>query len=468
MKSTKPTVSFAESLGILIALLAILGYLIIGQKLTPHIPILFVFMLLLLYGKWKGFSWDEIHEGIVEGIKPGIIPIIIFLLIGVLVATWILSGTIPTIMVYGFKIISVKFFLPTVFVVCALVGVTVGSSFTTVSTMGIAFLGIGHILGFDNAMTAGAVVSGAFLGNNISPLSDTTNLAAGIGGVNLFEHILNMMYTVIPAFIISIVGYIFLGHQSGSADLQSVDAMVQTLHQGFWISPITLLPVAVLFLFAWKKVPAIPTLLVGSTVAVILAFINDHHLSLAKVSTILMGGYVADTGDQSIDTLLSRGGIESMLGSAALIILALGLGGLLIKFNIVATLIDKIKGYVNNPAKLIALTALSSVGINLLVGEQYLSIILPGETFKSSFTRLGIDKKYLTRTLADAGAAVNSLIPWGVSGTFIMGTLKVGALEYLPYAFFPLLCPIITVILGIFLKKQQGENKKAPGTNVEL
>lgn len=244
--------------------------------------------------------------------------------------------------------------------------------------------------------------------------------------------------------------------------------MVQTLHQGFWISPITLLPVAVLFLFAWKKVPAIPTLLVGSTVAVILAFINDHHLSLAKVSTILMSGYVADTGDQSIDTLLSRGGIESMLGSAALIILALGLGGLLIKFNIVATLIDKIKGYVNNPAKLIALTALSSVGINLLVGEQYLSIILPGETFKSSFTRLGIDKKYLTRTLADAGAAVNSLIPWGVSGTFIMGTLKVGALEYLPYAFFPLLCPVITVILGIFLKKQQGENKKAPGTNVEL
>ena len=146
MKSTKPTVSFAESLGILVALLAILGYLIIGQKLTPHIPILFVFMLLLLYGKWKGFSWDEIHEGIVEGIKPGIIPIIIFLLIGVLVATWILSGTIPTIMVYGFKIISVKFFLPTVFVVCALVGVTVGSSVTTVSTMGIAFRGIGHIL----------------------------------------------------------------------------------------------------------------------------------------------------------------------------------------------------------------------------------------------------------------------------------------------------------------------------------
>lgn len=452
MKPAKPKVSFAESLFILVVLLAILGFLIIGQKLSPHIPILFVFMLLLLYGKWKGFTWDDIHAGIVAGITPGIIPIIIFLLIGVLVATWILAGTIPTIMVYGFKIISVKFFLPTVFVVCSLVGVTVGSSFTTISTMGIAFLGIGHILGFDNAMTAGAVVSGAFLGNNISPLSDTTNLAAGIGEVNLFEHILNMMWTVIPAFVLSVIGYTFLGHQSGSADLKTVDAMVSTLQNGFWISPVTLIPVAILFLFAWKKVPAIPTLLVGSTAAAILAFIHDHTLNLPKLSTILMSGYVSTTGDKSIDTLLSRGGIESMLGSASLIILALGLGGLLIKFEIIATLIDKIKHYVDNPAKLIGLTALSSIGVNLLVGEQYLSIILPGETFKPSFDRLAIDKKYLTRTLADAGAAVNSLIPWGVSGTFIMGTLKVSALAYLPYAFFPLLCPIITVLLGIQLK----------------
>ncbi|MGM0124796.1 Na+/H+ antiporter NhaC [Enterococcus sp. AZ194] len=454
MKPEKPKVTFAESLSILLLLLAILGFLIIGQKLSPHIPLLFVFMLLLFYGKWKNFSWDDIHAGITAGITPGIIPIIIFLLIGVLVATWILSGTIPTIMVYGFKIISVRFFLPTVFVVCSLVGVTVGSSFTTISTMGIAFLGIGHILGFDNAMTAGAVVSGAFLGNNISPLSDTTNLAAGIGEVDLFAHIKNMMWTVVPAFALSIIGYVFLGHQSVSADLKTVDAMVATLREGFWISPITLIPVAVLFLFAWKKVPAIPTLLVGSTTATILAFIHNPSLNLQKVASILMSGYVSTTGDKRVDTLLSRGGIESMLNSASLIILALALGGLLIKFEIIATLIEKIKGYVNNSAKLIGLTALSSIMVNVLVGEQYLSIILPGETFKSSFERLHIDKKYLTRTLADAGAAVNSIVPWGVSGTFIMGTLKVSTLSYLPYAFFPLLCPVITILLGLRLKQK--------------
>ncbi|KAF1297520.1 Na+/H+ antiporter NhaC [Enterococcus sp. JM4C] len=457
MKSEKPTLSFIESLVILLLLLAILGFLIIGQKLSPHIPLLFVFMLLLFYGRWKGISWEEIHNGITVGITPGIVPIIIFLLIGVLVATWILSGTIPTIMVYGFKIISVNFFLPTVFIVCSLVGITVGSSFTTISTMGIAFLGIGHILGFNNAMTTGAIISGAFLGNNLSPLSDTTNLAAGIGEVELFEHIKNMLWTVAPAFIVSMIGYIFLGHSSGVTDLKSVDTMVTTLRNGFFISPITLIPVAILFLFAWKKVPAIPTLLVGSTIAIVLAFIHQPTLTLQKISTLLMSGYVSTTGDKRMDVLLSRGGIESMLNSAALIILALAVGGLLIKFEIIANLIEKSKDYVDSPAKLVGLTALSSLMINVLVGEQYLSIILPGETFKSSFARLKVDNKYLTRTLADAGAAVNSIIPWGVSGTFIMGTLKVSALSYLPYAFFPILCPIITIFLGLQLNRKQAK-----------
>lgn len=455
MHEKKVRVSFIESIIILVLLLAILGTLIIGAQLTPHIPILLAFMLLLLYGRYKGFTWDEIHAGIVEGITPGIIPILIFLLIGVLVATWILAGTIPTMMVYGFELISVKYFLPTVFIVCSLVGVTVGSSFTTISTMGIAFLGIGHLLGFNSAMVTGAVVSGAFLGNNLSPLSDTTNLAAGIGEINLFDHILNMLQTVIPAFILSLVGYLFLGHHSGPADLKAVAAMIQTLEKNFWISPITLLPVIILFFCAWRKIPAIPTLLLGSTTAVILAIVHNPSLKLQQLSTILMSGYIADTPDKSINLLLSRGGIESMLSSAALILLALGLGGLLIKYEIISTLIERIKGYVNTPTKLITLTAISSVGVNLLVGEQYLSIILPGETFKSSFDRLNINKKYLTRTLADAGAAFNSLIPWGVSGTFIMGTLKVSALDYLPYAFFPLLCPFITIILSFILKKKR-------------
>ena len=319
----------------------------------------------------------------------------------------------------------------------------------------VAFLGIGHILGFDNAITAGAIVSGAFLGNNISPLSDTTNLAASIGEVNLFTHIMNVMWTVIPGFVISFLGYMFIGTPNGNGNLNSLDEMIKTLNSSFHISIITLLPLVFLFLFAWKKIPAIPTLLVGSTIAIILSIINDPSLTVQKISNTVMNGYVAHTGDQNLDNLLSRGGIMSMLGSACLIILALALGGLLIKFEIVSTLINRIKYFVNNAPKLIGLTALSSIIINILVGEQYLSIILPGKTFKDSFESLGLSKKYLTRTLADAGTAVNAIIPWGVSGTFIMGALKVSTLAYFPYAFFPLLCPIITMLLGLTLKNKK-------------
>ncbi|EME8254059.1 Na+/H+ antiporter NhaC [Enterococcus faecium] len=451
-------ISLKESIAVLIVLLALLGVLIIGFQLSPHIPILAAFMCLLFYGRFKKFSWDEIHDGIVKGITPGIIPILIFLLIGVLVASWILSGTIPTIMVYGFKLVSVRFFLPTAFLVCAIVGVTVGSSFTTISTIGIAFLGIGHLLGFNDAMTTGAVVSGAFLGNNCSPLSDTTNLAAGIGGVNLFEHIAGMRYTDFPAFVLSLLFYTILGQNSHSADLASINEMIQNMKASFWISPWTLIPLVILFGGAIKKIPAIPTLLAGSTAALVLSFIHEKSLTIGKAADILMNGYVAHTPDPKLDELLSRGGIMSMLGSASLILLALALGGLLIKYLIVETIVQELKEKMDRPSRLVGFTALSCIGVNLIVGEQYLSIILPGETFKRSFDEVGLSKNYLTRTLADSGATVNSLVPWGVSGTFIMGTMKVSALHYLPFAFFSILAPVFTIIGGFLLNRRHLKN----------
>lgn len=454
-------ITLKESIIVLIALLGILGVLIIGLHLSPHIPILVSFMCLLFYGKLRGFSWDDIHDGITKGIAPGIIPIIIFFLIGVLVASWILDGTIPTIMVYGFKIISVKFFLPTVFLVCTIVGLTVGSSFTTISTIGIAFLGIGHVLGFNDAMTTGAVVSGAFLGNNVSPLSDTTNLAAGIGEVNLFEHIASVRHTDLPAFIFSLILYVFLGHSNHSSALTSIASMIDHMEAHFWVSPWTLIPLIILFIGAFKKIPAIPTLLIGAMSAIILAFFKQPSLSIGKAANILLNGYVAHTSDAKIDVLLSRGGIMSMLGSASLIILALALGGLLIKYEIVKTIVQGLRDKMNSVSRLIGFTALSSIGINMIVGEQYLSIILPGETFKHSFEVEDLDRTYLTRTLADAGAAVNSLIPWGVSGTFIMGTMKVSALQYLPFAFFPILAPLLTILEGFLINRHFGNTKQA-------
>lgn len=444
----KVAVTTKESVFLLILLLSIIGICIIGFDLPPQVPILIAIGIVFLFAKIKGASWDTIHNGIQNGIIPGLIPIIIFMLIGVLISVWIAAGTIPTIMVYGFEILSAKFFLPSVFVICALVGTMVGSSFTTISTIGIALLGMGQIMGFDPAMTAGAIVSGAFFGNNISPLSDTANLAAAIAEVDLFEHIRNMMRTLIPSFVISLIFFIVVGRTEVVSTGSNINDLVDTLQSSFTISFVALIPVLVLFFCAWRKIPAIPTLLLSIAVTIGILYINHPHTSFAQIANLMQDGFVSNTGVESVDVLLTRGGMQSMMWSVSLILLALALGGLLVELKIIEKLISKIVGFVSTKGKLILMTGLSSIGVNVLLGEQYLSIILSGKAFKSQFDAIKLNPKKLSEILANAGAAVNPLIPWGVSGVFITGTLGIPTLDYLPFAIFCLIAPVINILLG--------------------
>lgn len=446
----KPQVGILESLLVVICILIILGYLIIFKSQSPQVPLLVSVIVLMLYGFIRGFGWDNVMSGIEEGIKPGVIPLVIFLMIGVLIATWIYSSTIPTIMYFGFKIISVKFFLPTVFIVCSLVGLTCGSSFTTVSTMGIAFMGIGVALKINPGLIAGAIVSGAFFGANTSPLSGTTNLAAGVGEIDLYDHIKSLLWTDVPAWIISLILFSIMGMGHSNASLKTIDVMTSELQHGFWISWWTVLPVLLLLVMAWLKVPAVPSLAFGSFFAVIIGWLHNP-IKLNTLANYIMNGYVAHTGSKSMNELLSKGGISSMLSSLALIIFALALGGLLIKFNVIGALIDGMEKFVNSVGRLVLATAITCFGVNFLVGEQYLSVILPGESFKKSFEKMHLPATYLTRVLNDAGAAVNSIIPWSVSGVFISGTLQISPFKYIPYSFFPITVPILTIIVGFIL-----------------
>ncbi|WP_295731903.1 Na+/H+ antiporter NhaC [uncultured Limosilactobacillus sp.] len=446
----KPHVGILESLLVVICILVILGYLIIFKSQSPQVPLLVSVIVLMLYGFIRGFGWDAVMAGLEEGIKPGVIPLVIFLMIGVLIATWIYSSTIPTIMYFGFKIISVKFFLPTVFIVCSLVGLTCGSSFTTVSTMGIAFMGIGVALKINPGLIAGAIVSGAFFGANTSPLSGTTNLAAGVGEIDLYQHIKSLLWTDVPAWVISLILFSVMGMGHSDASLRTITVMTGELQHGFWISWWTVLPVLLLLVMAWLKVPAVPSLAFGSFFAVIIGWLHNP-IKLNTLANYIMNGYIAHTGSKSMDQLLSKGGISSMLSSLALIIFALALGGLLIKFNIIGALIDGMEKVVNSVGRLVLATAITCFGVNFLVGEQYLSVILPGESFKKSFEKMRLPATYLTRVLNDAGAAVNSIIPWSVSGVFISGTLQISPFKYIPYAFFPIIVPILTIIVGFIL-----------------
>ncbi|MGM9892006.1 Na+/H+ antiporter NhaC family protein [Limosilactobacillus sp.] len=457
----EPVLGFGESLVVLIVILCILGYLIIFEKQEPQAPLFIAFTVLAVYGKIRGFKWDTVMEGMRSGLRAGVDPLVIFLSIGVLIATWIFSGTIPTIMYFGFKIISVQFFLPTVFVVCTLVGVACGSSFTTVSTMGIAFIGIGATLKINPGLTAGVIVSGAFCGSNISPLSGTTNLAASVSHISIYEHIRSLLITDLPAWALCLVLYTVLGLNSQHVSLSAVHHMMSGLANGFWVSGWALLPVVLLIVLAILQVPAIPSLGLGSLFAAFLGWIHAPATSITTITKTIMMGYVSHTGDKTIDTLLSKGGIASMLTSLALIVFALALGGLLIKFNIINTIIEHLSGIVRTPGRLSLATAITCIGVNLIVGEHYLAIILPGQSFIKSFDQLGLKRRFMARILNDAGAAVNAIVPWSVSGVFIAGALQINPLRFIPWAFFPFIVTILAVAVGFFLKPDQQAAKVA-------
>ena len=448
IKKSEPILGLGESIIVLAIILGILGFLIIGQHQEPQAPLLIAFVVLMVYGRLRGFTWDTIIDGMRTGLRAGVDPLVIFLTIGVLIATWIFSGTIPTVMFWGFKIISIQFFLPTVFLVCTLVGIACGSSFTSVSTMGIAFIGIGTTLHFSPGLTAGAIVSGAFCGSNISPLSGTTNLAASTGEIDIYTHIKSLLWTDLPAWFISLIFFTLMGLHPKPASLHAINVMLDQLQNNFWISPWTMLPVILLIILAIFRVPAIPSLGLGALSAVILGWIHNPNISINSITELIMNGFVAHTPNKNINLLLSKGGISSMLTSLALIIFALALGGLLIKFNIIGVIITKIEESVKGIVGLTISAALTCIGVNLLVGEHYLAIILPGESFKEAFDHHNLPRTALTRVLNDAGAAVNAVVPWSVSGVFIAGTLRVNPLDFIPFAIFPFLVTVLCILAG--------------------
>ncbi|OQQ87956.1 Na+/H+ antiporter NhaC [Ligilactobacillus salivarius] len=448
IKKSEPILGLGESIIVLAIILGILGFLIIGQHQEPQAPLLIAFVVLMVYGRLRGFTWDTIIDGMRTGLRAGVDPLVIFLTIGVLIATWIFSGTIPTVMFWGFKIISIQFFLPTVFLVCTLVGIACGSSFTSVSTMGIAFIGIGTTLHFSPGLTAGAIVSGAFCGSNISPLSGTTNLAASTGEIDIYTHIKSLLWTDLPAWFISLIFFTLMGLHPKPASLHAINVMLDQLQNNFWISPWTMLPVILLIILAIFRVPAIPSLGLGALSAVILGWIHNPNISINSITELIMNGFVAHTPNKNINLLLSKGGISSMLTSLALIIFALALGGLLIKFNIIGVIITKIEESVKGIVGLTISAALTCIGVNLLVGEHYLAIILPGESFKEAFDHHNLPRTALTRVLNDAGAAINAVVPWSVSGVFIAGTLRVNPLDFIPFAIFPFLVTVLCILAG--------------------
>ena len=416
---------------------------------SPHIPLIggtavAVFMALRL-----GFSWKEIEDSLIFGITLALKACLILLVIGTLIATWILSGIVPTMIVWGLKILSPSIFLVSTCIICSLVSLATGSSWSTAGTVGIALIGVGQALGVPTPMVAGAIISGAYFGDKMSPLSDTTNLAPAMAGTDLFTHIRHMIYTTGPSLVISLIIYAILGLRYAGTEIQTenVGKIVSTLQANFNLNPLLLLAPCLVILMVIKKIPALPALLGGAFIGGICALIFQGT-GVGDVINISFSGYISDTGFSLVDNLLSRGGMESMLVTVALIMCALSFGGVMEKSRMLESIAGAILKLARTTGSLVLATICTCIGMYFIAPDQYLSIVVPGRMYKDAFAKRGLHLKNLSRCLEDSGTLSSPLVPWNTCGAFMFATLAVHPFAYLPFAFLNLLNPLISIFYG--------------------
>ncbi len=411
-----------------------------------------------------GHTWSEIEAGIIKGISGTLPAVLILLMVGTLSGSWIASGTIPAMIYYGLELISPSWFLIATFVVCSIVGVSIGSSWTTAATVGIALVGIGIALGVSPALSAGSVISGAYFGDKLSPLSDTTNLAPGVSGTDLFLHIRTMLTTTIPAWFITMGIFIYIGYgviRKGSFDPAQVNSLQVSIASSFSVSPFVFVPLLVVIVLAVMRFPAVVILttgwLTGVAGAVFLqgaGVIETLHASYS--------GFHMDSGDQVLDKLLNRGGILSFLETILIILCATGLSGIWESGGFIMSLHDNLLQKIRSEKGLVITTVMTATMSNILMAEQYLSIVVTGRIYKDAFENRGLESRMLSRSLEDGGTVTSPLVPWNSCGAFMSAALGVPTIAYLPYAFFNLLMPVVAVVftlLGLFILRNETPDK---------
>lgn len=451
----------------LIGLLALSVYLY-GEDSSyggNQIALILSAAITVLIGLRNGQTWKELEAGIVEGISLAMGAMLILLVVGSLIGSWILSGTVPTMIYYGMQVLSPSFFYVASCIICAVVALSIGSSWTTAGTIGVGLVGIAHGLDLSPEITAGAIISGAYFGDKMSPLSDTTNLAPAVTGTDLFVHIRHMVWTTGPSLAVALVAFLIIGLSVDSnASVEGLEETLTVLDSSFDISIWALTPLALVLFLAMKKVPALPTILAGAlsgcVIAVIFqgdaikAFVNNPELSPLLIYVkgswdALATGFSIETSSDKINSLLSRGGMSSMMNTIWLIISAMTFGAVMEKTGLLQKLVRSIIGMAKSTGGLIGSVLLTCLGMNIIAADQYLAIVLPGRMYRAEFKRRGLDAKNLSRTLEDAGTITSPLIPWNTCGVYMASTLGVATFAYLPFCFFNLVNPIVSFIYGI-------------------
>ena len=450
---------------LLVALLATSVYLFGADSSygANQIALILASCAAALVGRYVGIPWQEAQNGIVDGIAVGLAPILILLAVGMLIGTWILCGTVPAMIYYGVKVLDPSVFYAASAAICGIVAISIGSSWTVAGTLGIGLMGISASFQLSPAITAGAIISGAYFGDKLSPMSDTTNLAAAVSSVDLFDHIRHMLWTTVPSFGLALVVFSFIGSSEAAAP-HEIDELQKALSTEFNIGIYLLLPLLLMLFLVYKNVSAYPSIVISALVGAVFAVVlqPDSVIKLAGGSKdmgtafllfkgvwiSLFDGYTSNSGNGLLDTLLSKGGMSSMLNTVWLIICALGFGGVLERTGILNFLLRLALRGVKSIGSLIAVTVLTCFGTNVLAADQFISIALPGRMYKDEYQRRGLSRLNLSRTLEDSGTLTSVLIPWNTCGAYMSATLGVATLTYAPFAFFNLLCPLVAMFYG--------------------
>lgn len=438
---------------------------------TPHIPLILGLAFTSLLGVLRGQGWMDIREGIFHVIHVSMPSLAVLIIVGMIVGTWIASGTVPTLIYYGLVILNPSVFLAAALLLCAVVSLALGTSWGTVGTIGLALMGIGAGFGIPPYWIAGAVVSGAFFGDKISPLSDTTNLAPAVTGVSVFDHIRNMLPTTIPAMLIALVLYVVAGYlviEPAETSFQAITQITQALDANFRLGLIPLLPALLVVALAVMRQPPLPSLFAGVLAGGLVAIVYQGE-GLHDIFTYAQSGYTMDIGVEQVDSLLTAGGIQSMMWTISLMLIALGFGGALERTGCLEAIILAIVSRVKSFAAVQSSAIGTAFATNVVAGDPYISIALPGRMYAPLYRGMGYSTLNLSRAVEEGGTMMSPLIPWNAGGAFVITALGLGIMDgnltdllYIPLAFACWTSPLIGIfyaVTGLFSPRATEEER---------
>ncbi|MEG0924877.1 MAG: Na+/H+ antiporter NhaC [Anaerovoracaceae bacterium] len=420
-----------------------------------HMPMICAAALVSVVGALNGWKWVVMEKGMIAGISRSMQACLILLTVGMLVSTWKAGGVIPSMIYYGLDILNPSIFLVTACLLCSIVSLVIGSSYTTAGTIGVALIGISIGLGVSPAMTAGAVVSGSYFGDKMSPLSDTTNLAPAIAGSTVFEHIRHMVYTVTPSYIVAIIVFFILGRgesADGPVSMELSDTLQSEIQREFVVSPFLLVPVVFLLIAVVMKMPALPAMFVGVLMGILsMGFVQG--IAFRDFFNVMHYGYVSSstvqlTADYSVADVIGGGGFDGMLWTVSIVLCSMSFSGVLEATGMLNSLAEAILKVAKTNGLLVMTTVVSCIFINLITADQYLAIILPGRMYKTAFEDRRLKNKNLSRCLEDSATLTSPLIPWNVCGATMTGFLGVPTIQYAPYAVLNYVNPLVSILYG--------------------